>query len=116
LSDALPEVSPPESEPGPPEAAAARSRAPRFGVVLLGLLLAAVLGSALGVVYTKHLSRKLFIQLQELQAGRDQALEQWSRLLLEQSTWSTHGRIDAAARQQLGMVVPEPESVVIVKP
>ena len=82
---------------------------------ILGLVAALSLCTALGVVYTKHASRKLFVELQELQNTRDELDIEWGQLQLEQSTWSTHGRIEQFAQRQLDMVAPEQRSVVIVK-
>jgi len=79
-------------------------------------LLAAVMFSAIGVVYSYHLSRTLFIELQRLQAQRDNLNQDWGRLQLEQSTWATHARIEGIARKQLGMSQPNFGDVVVVKP
>lgn len=84
----------------------------QFGIVLLGL---AVMLSSLGVVYSRHESRKLFVELQGLQEQRDEMNVQWGRLQLEQSTWTTHGRVADTARERLGMVVPAMESIRILK-
>jgi cell division protein FtsL len=73
-------------------------------------------GSALAVVYASHASRKLFIELQALQEIRDELDVEWGRMQLEQSTWATHGRIEAAARGTLAMRLPAPENVVVVRP
>lgn len=81
----------------------------------LGLLVAAVLGSALGVVYTEHRGRKLFVELQALQREQDRMNEEWGRLQLEQSTWATHGRIERLARTKLDMHIPESGEVVIIR-
>jgi cell division protein FtsL len=80
------------------------------------LLLAAVMFSAIGVVYANHLSRTLFIELQTLRASRDSLNQDWGRLQLEQSTWATHARIEGIARKQLGMIQPNFDDVVVVKP
>lgn len=79
-------------------------------------LAAAVFASAIAVVYAKHESRKLFVELQGLQKKRDAMNVEWGQLQLEQSTWATHGRIERVARKKLGMIVPSHENVVIVKP
>lgn len=84
--------------------------------MLLPLLILAVIGSALGVVYAKHQSRKLFVALQGLEAERDEMNIEWGQLQLEQSTWATHGRVEELAREQLKMTTPAPDSVVIVWP
>ncbi|MFZ5594676.1 MAG: cell division protein FtsL [Pseudomonadota bacterium] len=82
----------------------------------VGLLAAAVLLSALAVVYAKYESRKLFVELQTLQKIRDDMAIEWGQLQLEESTWATHVRIEGAARSKLGMTLPPPDAVVIVQP
>lgn len=81
----------------------------------LALLWLAVTASALGVVYARHESRKAFIALQSLYSERDQLDIQWDRLLIEQSTWATHARIEQMARERLDMRVPDPSEIVIVR-
>ena len=75
-----------------------------------------VLVSSLGVVYAKHQSRKLFVELDILKQQRDEMNVEWGRLQLEQSTLATHGRIERTAKKRLGMVTPEYEQILIVRP
>lgn len=82
------------------------------GITLLGVT---VMVSALGVVYSRHESRKLFVELQSLQEQRDEMNVDWGRLQLEQSTWTTHGHVADTARERLDMVVPETKSIRILK-
>lgn len=85
----------------------------RLVVLVLGL---SCFGSALAVVYSSHESRKLFIELQALQEMRDELDVEWGRMQLEQSTWATHGRIEATAREKLSMRLPAPDGVQVVRP
>lgn len=80
------------------------------------LLVFIVISSALTVVYAKHESRKLFIQLQSLKKEQDKMDIEWGRLQLEQSAWETHGRVENIARKRLGMHMPSSGEVVIVRP
>lgn len=80
----------------------------------LGVMFVLILSSAIGVVLTKHYSRKFFIELQSLEAERDELEIEWGRLQLEQSTWATHGRIEKLAREHLQMQLPKPGAAVIV--
>jgi cell division protein FtsL len=73
------------------------------------------LGSAILLIYSKHQSRKLFVELQQLKHQVDALNTEWSQLQLEQSAWSGHGRIERIARNRLSMVMPEPDDVVFVK-
>ena len=82
-------------------------------VMILALL---VLASSLGVVYAKHQSRKLFVELDTLKKQRDEMNVEWGRLQLEQSTLATHSRIEKIAKQRLKMITPEYEEVLIVRP
>jgi cell division protein FtsL len=81
--------------------------------VLLVLLL--VIGSALGVIYSSYKSRQLFADLQRQNKETVRLEEEWGQLLLEQSTWASHERIEGLAKSQLNMVGPEPETIVVVK-
>jgi len=82
--------------------------------ILVMLLL--VIGSAIAVVYSKHTGRAEFVVLQKLEYKRDKLNEEWGRLLLEQSTWASPGRVEQQARLRLKMVVPSPEMTVLIKP
>jgi cell division protein FtsL len=75
----------------------------------------AVLGSAVGVVWGKQQSRNQFVELQRLEKERDLLDTEWGQLRLEQSTWVTYGRIEKVARDDLRMVVPDPNQVHLVE-
>jgi len=83
---------------------------------LIPVLLVLVVLSALAVVYSKHQSRKLFVELTSLQKTRDAMEVEWGQLQLEQSTWATSGRIEKLARQRLNMTQMEYEKIIIVTP
>jgi len=89
------------------------SLAMRAAVSVLALGLAT---TAIGVVFTKHEARDLFIELQGLNGERDALEIEWGQLKLEQSAWATHGRVEQTARVGLRMVIPRPDEVRIVKP
>jgi cell division protein FtsL len=82
----------------------------------LGILLLLVIVSSIGVVYSKHQSRKLFIELQALGEARDGMDIEWGQLQLEQSTLTTQGKVERAARERLGMVTLTTDRMVIIKP
>jgi len=83
--------------------------------VLLSLLIIILFVSAFSIVYMKDLNRRLFMQYQTLQQEKSQAVIEWGRLLLEQSTWSTQSRIQEIAQRQLGMVMPAAKDVTLVE-
>jgi cell division protein FtsL len=74
--------------------------------IVFWLLFALIFVSALGVVMSRHEARKLFVEIQALEKTRDDLNEEWTRLLLEQSTWATDVRIETMARTGLGMQPP----------
>jgi len=84
--------------------------------LLLPLLLLATIATAIAASYAKHQSRKLFIELQALEAARDAMNVEWGQLQLEQSTHTTHGKVENAARERLGMQIPDSQQVVILRP
>lgn len=84
--------------------------------VVLTVMLIAVFVSAMAVVYAKHQSRKLFVELQAMKVERDNMEIEWGRLQLEQSTWAAPSRIEGMARKKLDMKIPDSSEVVIVAP
>lgn len=85
-------------------------------ILILVIVLIADIGSALGVVYARHESRHLAVQLGRLEAGRDEAVAEWSRLQLEQAWMADANTIEDKARQQLGMAQPEDTQILVVRP
>jgi cell division protein FtsL len=84
--------------------------------LIVPVLLATIVATAMGTAYAKHESRKLFKELQRLEAERDAMNIEWGQLQLEQSTHTTHGKVETAARKRLDMEIPGPERVVILHP
>ena len=80
------------------------------------VVLLAVVATAVGIVYAKHQGRELFIELQLLGDERDRMDVEWGQLQLEQSTLTTQGKVERAARDQLGMVTLTADNMVIVRP
>jgi cell division protein FtsL len=69
-------------------------------------MMAALLLSAFSVVASTHACRGLYAQLQGLEAKRWYLEEEYSRLLLEQSTWASHHRIERVAGEELELRAP----------
>ncbi|MGB3462677.1 cell division protein FtsL [Rhodanobacter lindaniclasticus] len=86
-----------------------------MSTVICALLLVAAVASALGVVWTRHESRVLFVQLTQLQNQRDDLNIEYGRLELEQATYAEPRRIDDEARQMLGMVDPRPQDIRLLR-
>ncbi len=86
-----------------------------IGALILITLLMAMLASAIGVVWTRHESRALFVKLTTLQNQRDALNIEYGRLELEQATYAEPRRIDDEARQKLGMVDPRPQDIRLLR-
>ena len=80
------------------------------------LLVAAVSGSALEIVYARHMSRQLYSTLQHLQLVRDNLQVEWGKLELEESTWATHPRVERIAQGRLEMQLPPQSQIVVIAP
>ncbi len=71
--------------------------------------------SGLAVVYTKHESRKLFVELERLTHERDELNIEWGQLQIEQSTWAQHARIEQVAAEDLALVRPEAAEIFVIE-
>lgn len=91
-----------------------RSRRPIVQLVAVIVLAAAVTASGVWVTGAKHRARQLFVELEELNREQDRLQIDWWRLQIEQSTWATHPRIEALARERLQLTNPSDEQLVLV--
>ncbi len=71
--------------------------------------------SAVALVYTKHESRKLFIELEGLTHERDELNIEWGQLQIEQSTWAQHARIEQVATDDLALVRPATTEIFVIE-
>ncbi|MBT8053653.1 MAG: cell division protein FtsL [Xanthomonadales bacterium] len=85
-------------------------------LILTLIALAAVIGSALGVVHTRHESRRYSVELGQLEDRRDEYIAEWSRLQIEQAWLADAGHVESEARQRLGMQEPERRVILVVEP
>ena len=76
--------------------------------------MALVIGSALGVVYTRHESRRAAVELGLLEDQRDEFIAEWSRLQLEQAWLADASHVESKAREHLGMEIPEKAVILVV--
>ncbi len=84
--------------------------APRHGRQLVwGCVASAVLIvlSTFAVIHSTHACRTLYAELQILESAQWYLQEDYGRLLLEQSTWASHYRVEKVARAELGMDSPD---------
>lgn len=87
----------------------------RQSIALVFVFTAVCVVSALALVYTKHESRKLFVELESLTDGRDELNIEWGQLQIEQSTWATHARIERVATDDLRLARPEPTEIFVIE-
>ena len=85
-------------------------------ILILFLVLVADVSSALGVVYTRHQSRLLAVELGVLETSQDEGLAEWSRLQIEQGWLADASQIEKTARGVLQMRKPEETQILVVKP
>ena len=83
--------------------------------IMVVILVIATMGSAIGVIYSKHQTRKMFVSLQKLHKQIDELNIEWGQLQLEQSAWSSHGRIEKIARNKLQMTLPKANEILYIK-
>ena len=85
---------------------------PELRILILIFLL---LISALGVVYVKDLSRRLFITYHKVQLETEKLQVDGNKLLLEQSAWGAQQRVQVVAQRQLQMQIPPSTDVMMIK-
>ena len=84
--------------------------------LLVPMLWIGALASAAGAIYCKHRAREMFVELEQLNAHRDNLEIEWGQLQLEQSAWSTQAFVERVASAKLHMGMPPPKEIEIVAP
>lgn len=87
----------------------------RQPLLLVFVLAAVCVVSAMALVYTKHEARKLFVELEELTDERDELNIEWGQLQIEQSTWATHARIEQVATGELQLTRPAAADIFVIE-
>jgi len=85
-------------------------------IIAVPLLWLAALGSAASAIYCKHRARQMFVELEALNARRDNLEIEWGQLQLEQSAWATHAFVERVASAKLHMAMPPPKEIEIIAP
>ncbi|MFB8831334.1 cell division protein FtsL [Azotobacter sp. CWF10] len=86
------------------------------GSVLMLVLFIASLFSAIAVSYSAYWNRQLLNALYGELSERDKLQAEWGRLILEQSTWTAHSRVETLAAETLKMRIPDAAEVRLVAP
>jgi len=79
------------------------------------LLLLVLVVCALGLVTSQYKARTLFSALDQAQRRERQLDVVYGQLQLEASTWGQHTRVIEIATGTLGMHVPDPRQVIVLK-
>jgi len=77
-------------------------------------LLVLVMISALAVIDSTHVSRRRLNALQQLELQRNAIQVEYTRLLLEQSSLVSQGKVEDMAVSELGMETPDMSKVVVL--
>lgn len=85
-------------------------------VLGMGLLFAALLVSAIAVVYYQYRGRLVFIEIQQQQATLDQYEIEWGQMQLEITMLLEENRVESAALNQLKLILPKREETIYLKP
>ena len=88
---------------------------PRHSFLLVFAFALVCVLSSIALVYTKHESRKLFVELEGLTHERDNLNIEWGQLQIEQSTWATHARIERVATDDLSLARPASSEIFIIE-
>ena len=84
--------------------------------LLSSLLSISVVVTALGLIYSSHLCREYYAELQRIETSRWQLEEEYSRLMLEHGTLASPHRVQGLASGDLGMVAPTADRRRVVLP
>lgn len=82
-----------------------------LAVMILGLI---ILVSAFSVVFVKDANRQMMSQLQALENTQENLHNEWSQLVLEESTWASQARVGQMAAHDLNMMIPKTKSTLIL--
>ena len=70
-----------------------------------------VLITAFGIVSVTYQTRGQFALLEQSRRAQQVEWEEWGRLLLEESAFSSPSRVERVAREQLEMILPSVENI-----
>lgn len=84
--------------------------------ILLGLLVAMLMLSAIAVIYSKYQQRQLFMEIQSREKELDDYEVEWGRLQLELTTLTEENRVEIEARSRLMLTLPTQDKIIYIKP
>lgn len=90
-------------------------QAERYAMLLGFLLLLLLVISAQLVIYSSFEARGHINHLYQLERDRNSMQVEWGQLLLEQSAWASHSRVETMVTEQLSMGVPSAKNIILVR-
>jgi cell division protein FtsL len=84
--------------------------------MLLTLLIAMLMLSAIAVIYSKYQSRSVFMEIQKKEKELDDYEVEWGRLQLELTTLTEENRVEIEARNRLLLTLPAQNKIIYIKP
>ena len=83
--------------------------------ILVAVLLLILTVSGLAVIYAKHNSRLVFIDIQKTEQELEQLEVRWERLILEEKMLSEHNRVEKKARKNMGLIDLDRKAIVYIQ-
>jgi len=84
--------------------------------LLLSLLIACLLLSAIAVVYSRYQFRVLFVETQKMESILDEYEVEWGQLQLELTMLTEEHRVESEARNRLQLTFPSQNNIIYLKP
>lgn len=84
--------------------------------IMLSILAAMLMLSAIAVIYSKYQARLIFIEIQKKEKELDNFEVEWGRLQLELTTLTEENRVEIEARNRLLLTLPLQNKIVFIKP
>jgi len=79
------------------------------------VLLVVFTASGLAVIYAKHKSRLVFIEIQKTEQNLEQLEVRWERLILEENMLSEHNRVEKKARKNMDLIDLDRKAIVYIQ-
>ena len=85
---------------------------PRITILVLILILTV---SGLAVIYAKHHSRLVFIEIQKAELALEELEVSWERLTLEEKMLSEHNRVEKKTRKSMSLIDLDRKEIVYIR-
>lgn len=83
--------------------------------ILASVLVLVLTASGLAVIYAKHNSRLVFIDIQRTEQELERLEVRWERLTLEEKMLSEHNRVEKKARKSMGLIDLDRKAIVYIQ-